>query len=342
MRLRWFVAALIAAFIFVPAAAWAHSPQYPEGNYSLETAYRIKDAAKSWALYTALEHTDKGDYYKFTMSSDDKIEISLITPDRPSSSGFMPSFALLIPGLTRNDKVPDYIVIPAGYGAIVVGGSDPEKAAYEPFSPAWFYELAGLTMNAPTDGTYYVVVFDDNHKTGNYGLAVGYLEEFTPLEWVMIPYNVHLTYAWEGQNQVVTLLPIILVLIIGETVLYWRNRKGMAPTGISKWLAALAGLMFLGSAVSIIYQMVLAFGVTGVSGEAVFTLAFAAISIVLGILALLYAVRHKPALTPWRRVELFVIGVFAIILWSGLYLGPALAVIAALVPPYAIRKHEVK
>lgn len=338
MRLAWFIAALVAVLAFVPAAAWAHSPQYPEGNHSLETAYQIQDAAKSWAIYTALEHTDKGDYYKFTVSKGDKIQISLITPDRPSSSGFMPSFALLVPGLTKNDTVPAYIEVPVGYGAIFVDGSNPEEAVYEPFSPAWFYELANLTMNAPTDGTYYVVVFDGNHKTGNYGLAVGYIEEFTPLEWVMIPYNVHLTYTWEGQNQVVTLLPIILVLIIGGAVLYWRNRKGMAPKGTSKWLAAFAGLMFLGSALSIIYQMVLAFSITGVIGEAVFTLVFVAISIVLGTIALLYAARHKPALTQWRRVALIAVGVIALFVWSGLYLGPALAVLAALVPPYAVIK----
>jgi hypothetical protein len=338
MRLNWLWVALVAVLAFVPAAAWAHSPQYPEGNHSLETAYLIKDAAKSWAIYTTLEHTDKGDYYKFTVSRGDKIQISLITPDKPSSSGFMPSFALLVPSLTQKDNVPAYIEVPAGYRAKVVAGSNPEEAAYEPFSPAWFYELANLTIDAPTDGTYYVVVFENNHKAGNYGLAVGYMEEFTPLEWVMIPYNVYLTYAWEGQNQVVTLLPIILALIIGGAVLYWRNRKGMEPKGISKWLAAFAGLMFLGSALSIIYQMVLAFSITGVSGEAVFTLVFVVISIVLGIIALLYAVRHKPALTLWRRVALIAVGVIAFFLWSGLYLGPALAMLAALVPPYDIRK----
>jgi hypothetical protein len=339
-RLIWFISALVALLALVPVAAWAHSPQYPEGNHSLESAYQIKYAAKSWAIYTALEHTDKGDYYKFTVSEGDKIQISLITPDKPSSSGFMPSFALLVPGSTQNDNVPAYLEVPAGYGAIVVAGSDPEKAAYEPFSPGWFYELANLTMNAPTDGTYYVVVFDENHKTGNYGLAVGYIEEFTPLEWVMIPYNVHLTYAWEGQNQVVTLLPIILVLIIGGAVLYWRNRKGMAPKGVSKWLAAFAGLMFLGSALSTTYQMFLAFRITGATREAVFTSVFIAISIVLAIVALFYAVRRKPVITPWRRVALVAIGLIGLFLWSGLYLGPALIILAGLIPPYALRKAE--
>lgn len=245
---------------------------------------------------------------------------------------------MLVPGSDQSDGVPAYIEVPAGYGTIVVDGTDPGQAAYEPFSPGWYYELASLTMNAPNDGTYYVVVFDSAHKTGNYGLPVGYVEEFTPMELIMIPYNVHVVYVWEGQNQFVTLLPIILALVIGGIILYWRSRRGLAPKGVSKWLAAFAGLAFLGSAASTIYQMLLAFSVTGVTGEAAFTLIFVAISIVLGVLTLMYAVRDKPSLTRWRRVALIVIGVVALFTWSGLYFGPALAISAGLVPPYATRK----
>jgi len=245
---------------------------------------------------------------------------------------------LLVPGLAQNNSVPGYIEIPTGYGTIVVNGTDPGQATYEAFSPGWFYELASLSMNAPNDGTYYVVVFDNAHKTGNYGLPIGYIEEFTPIEIIMVPYNVHVVYAWEGQNRFVTLLPIIVMLIIGGIMLYWRSKQGMAPKGISKWLATFAGLAFLGSAAGTIYQMLLAFGVTGAQREAIFTLLFVAISIVLGVLTLLYAVREKPTLTPWRRVVLIAIGMIALFGWSGLYLGPALAISAALVPPYATKK----
>jgi ABC-type Fe3+-siderophore transport system permease subunit len=103
-------------------------------------------------------------------------------------------------------------------------------------------------------------------------------------------------------------------------------------------LAAFAGLAFLGSAASTIYQMLMAFSVTGVTGEAAFTLIFVAISIVLGAIILMYAVREKPRLTPLRRVALIVIGVVALFTWSGLYFGPALAISAGIVPPYAAKK----
>jgi hypothetical protein len=123
-----------------------------------------------------------------------------------------------------------------------------------------------------------------------------------------------------------------LTLVIGAIIFALRNRRQKSPQGISKWLAAFAGLAFIGSAASILYQMLLAVGVTGATEEIGFTLIFVAISIVLGVLTLRYAVRDKPILTTRRRVALIVIGVAALFVWSGLYFGTALAILAALLP----------
>jgi hypothetical protein len=81
---------------------------------------------------------------------------------------------------------------------LLVDGTGPGHATYEPFSPGWFYEVGDLNMDAPTEGTYYLVVFEDNHNddTGShthgatsYGLVVGYIESFTPLELILVPYS---------------------------------------------------------------------------------------------------------------------------------------------------------
>lgn len=333
---------LIAVLVFAPPAiALAHSPVFPEDNHSPATAYQIDDPAKSWAIYNALEH-DSGDYYKFTVSKGDRIQLSLLVPDSPSTSGFLPSLTLLVPDLTQKDSLPAYVEVPASYGTIVVNGTDPGEATYEAFSPGWFYEVGNLNINAPTDGTYLVVVFNHthnhNHEAASYGLVVGYIESFTPLELILVPYSAQEIYRWEGQNQFIALLPIILTLIIGGVILYWRSQQDRAPKGVSKWLAAFAGLAFLGSAVSTIYQVLLAFNVTGVTGEALITLILIIISIILAVLTFMYAIRSKPTLTLWRRVVLIVIGIIALFLWSGLYIGPALVISAALVPPYAAKK----
>lgn len=351
-----FVPIFIALLVLVPVGtALAHSPVFPGENHSPATAYHIDDPVKSWAIYDELDHLDEGEYYKFSMSRGEKIQLALLTPESPAEGGFLPSFALLVPEMTQGDEVPDYIEVPAGYSATIVEGSDPGRATYEAFSPGWFYEVASMTTNATADGTYYVVVFgtaqnndthtDEDHENhdhdeedARYGLVVGYTESFTPMELIMVQYSVQRVYAWEGQNQFVALLPIILVLVIGGIILYLRSRKDRAPKGISKWLASFAGLAFLGSGVSILYQMFLTFTVTSFHGQAMITLLIFAFSVILGVVTLLYAVRDKPILTTRRRIGLVITGLIALFMWSGLYLGTALAIAAALVPSRSARK----
>jgi hypothetical protein len=339
---------VLLLFVLIPGSiALAHSPVFPGENHSPETAYQIDNPAKSWAIYDELDNLDGGEYYQFYMLPRDKIHLSLLTPESPAESGFLPSFALLMPVAPEINEAPDHIDVPDGYSAVLVEGYDPGEAAYEAFSPGWYYEVAGLIgEGVPVPGTYYVVVFgdvhDDNyahdndheHTTVNarYGLVVGYEESFTPLELVLVPYNVQKVYHWEGQNPFVVLLPILLVLIIGGIIMYYRVRKGRAQLSLSKWLALFAGLAFLGSGASIAYQMVLTFTVTGVHTEALITLIFVVLSFILGAVTLRYAVREKPTLTPWRRTGLILTGLIALFVWSGLYIGPALVIAAALIP----------
>jgi hypothetical protein len=84
--------------------------------------------------------------------------------------------------------------------------------------------------------------------------------------------------------------------------------------------------------------MFLASSVTGFHGEALATLIFFAFSVILGVVTLLYAVRDKPVLTTRRRIGLIITGLIALFLWSGLYLGTALAIAAALVPSHPVAK----
>ncbi len=342
MRVIVYVAASLLLMLLFPAAAvLAHSPVFSKDNHSLSTAYEISNPDKSWAIYTELETEGIADYYALTRLQGEKIQVSLILPESPSETGFLPSFALLGPGLHPDEHVKEYIEIPSEYGAVVVNATDPGHAAYEPFTPSWFYEVGSLVLEAPEDGVYYIVVFntvhdDDAHdhaqKAANYAAIVGYRESFTPLELILIPFNVQEIYTWEGQNQFVLFLPMIFTLLIGSGFMYWRYKTGENPRGISKWLAGVGGLAFLGSAVGFIYQMSLALNVTGLTGEAAITLVIAGISVVFGIITLRYALRSEPALTIPRRAGLLITGLIALFLWSGFYLGPALVMVSALLP----------
>ena len=344
MRLIVVTSILLVTLVIAPATAvLAHSPVFPERNQDPSTAYEIADPAKSWAIYTWLGGEDNADYYKFTVSEGDRIQVSLIIPESPSYSGFLPSFALMGPGLNQNNDIPDYMEVPADYGSIVVDGNDPGKAHYEPFTPGWYYEVSTFTMEAPNDGTYYVAVFNpelhnDNHnhvhEADSYAIIIGYIEEFTPMELILIPYRVQEIYVWEGQSRFTVFLPLLLVIITGGVIAYRRSKRGKHPREISKWLATFGGLAFFGTVMGITYQILHAFTYTGITAEAIITLLIVIISIILGLLTLRFALRSKPKLTIWRRVGLVAIGIVALFTWSGLYMGPALLIASALVPPY--------
>jgi glucose uptake protein GlcU len=353
MRFIVFTLVLLASLVLVPVTSvLAHSPVFPEENHGPSTAYEIDDPAKSWAIYTWLEHEGTADYYMFTVSEGEKIQVSLIVPDNPARSGFLPAFTLIGPGLTQHDIVPDYVEVPMDYGTIVVNGTDAGEAVYEPFTPGWLYQLGTLTMSAPSAGTYYIAVYNPDlhenahnhiHKANGYAIIVGYVEEFTPTELILIPYRVHAIYVWEGQNLFTIFLPTGLVVLIGGVITYQRSKRDKHLRGLSKWLATFGGLAFLGTAAGTIYQIVFTFTRTGIAVEALITLVIVIVSIVLGVLTLRYALRRKPNLTIWRRVGLLVIALVALFSWSGLYLGPGLLIAAALVPPYVKnRKHPME
>jgi hypothetical protein len=309
MRAVRFAIMIIAVLVLLPAfSASAHTPLFSHDNTSLQTAFVINDPAKSWAVYANLPSTNAAAYYRFQMDAGGDIDITLLSSEDPADSHFLPSFVLMIPGSLSNDPVPSFVDVPTGYGTIVVNGIDPGTATYEPFSPGWFYQLANLTLSAPVTGTYYVAVYDQTN-TGNYGLPVGYIEGYTIPEILMLPYDLQLVFVWEGQNIFVVLLPLILSLV-----------------------TAFGSLAFIGYAGIDAYQMIFALTKTGWDPGALVSILFLLLPLALGAIGLRYALKQRAKTTIYHRLALVAIGVVGLMLWTGLYIGPALMVLAAILP----------
>ena len=103
-------------------------------------------------------------------------------------------------------------------------------------------------------GTYYVAVISPDDET-RYSLAGGYLEEFTPDEWVLVPVNEISMHVWEGQSAVAVLAPLLAVIVFGLVLVARReHRKGTEPS-LPFWLASCAGLFYLGGAAITLVQM---------------------------------------------------------------------------------------
>ncbi len=96
----------------------------------------------------------------------------------------------------------------------MIKGQKPVTAEYEPFTPAAIFNVASYSKNITQPGTYYVAVVSPADET-QYSIAVGYLEEFSVSEWILVPVSVINTHIWEGQSIIVIFVPFLAIMILG-------------------------------------------------------------------------------------------------------------------------------
>jgi hypothetical protein len=311
--------------------ALAHAPLGTGDNESLETATFIPDPVKSWAIYAALHEGGEAQYYWFDIAAGETIHVMLFKSMRLEESAFLPGFVLMGSGVSDEGTVPDYVERPAGANAFVVTGNQPAQGTYEPFSPGTFYSLGELEIKAPDSGTYYVAVFEPD-MGGHYGLAVGDVESYGLAEWILIPFSLLGVYQWEGQSLALVLAPMIATVAVGAVLVGWRLKQRGTLNSVSSCLGALAGLLFIGSGVITLFQMVYSIMLTAFGSEAVITLVFALIPVVLGVATLVLSLRGAEQHSAKTRISLIILGAIALFMWAGLVLGPVLAIIAGIVP----------
>jgi len=316
--------------VLVPGVL-AHAPLKPGDNESLATATLIPDPTKSWAIYGELHEGGEAQYYRFNMTEGQKIHVMLFKSTRSEEAEFLPSFVLMGLGISEQGDVPDYVEKPPDARTFVAEGEQPAQATFEPFSPSSFYSLADVTLDAPATGTYYIAVFEST-MGGHYGLAVGDRESYTLDEWILIPFNLLSIYQWEGQSVILVFAPMILTLVIGIGLMILRSKNKKTPRTLHGWIGSIAGLLFMGSGATVLFQLAFSLIQTSLGSEAAITIVFALIPILLGIgtLRLSWTAEQKTDLK--SRIYLAVLGVAALFAWAGLIIGSALAIIASALP----------
>jgi hypothetical protein len=326
-----FVTLLITIMVLAIAApAEAHSPLFPQENHSIDTAMIIEDPAKSFAVYHELE-SEEAAYYQFDMKAGDRIFVQVLVPVSPEE-GFVPNLALLVPSTGSNEGLPSFVEVPEGYHSIVSPGDPAAEGELEPFTPGPIFILAEIDVEAPESGTYYAVVYS-NDQAGNYAFVIGYLEGFTAGEILSLPLNLLTIYQWEGQQLWVALLPYILVFALGLAFAYYGFRRMGKPDSWVKWLAVISSLAFIGSTVNVIAQLAFSFTRVPVSSLMVLSLLFAVAYLVMGLVLGRFAYKRKE-LSIGLRIAFAAIGIIGLTMWGGFYIGPILALVIALAPPY--------
>lgn len=320
---------LVFICVFLSATQiYAHSPLIPGINEGLNSATSISDPTKSWAIYGELNEGKEAQYYRFEINETQKIHISLLKSTDPDNRDFIPSFALMGPGLQGQGDLPAYVEVPAGANSIVISGVQPSLGTYEPFSASSFYSLADLDINAPVSGTFYIAVFE-SARGGQYSLAVGDREAFSLSEWIFIPIKLLSIYQWAGQSLFMIFLPVIATIAIG--ILVFR-RKGWIVRTPFEWAGILAGLLFFGSGVLFLFEMVLALTRVSPVPEIVITIILGILPIILGITVIRIILKNREKVGIGKRILLFMIGILALFVWAGFLLGPALAIVASFMP----------
>ncbi len=316
--------------VFLWPAAAGHVPGFPGNKHGFDEAIHVDDPAKSWAFYGELHEEMEAQYYRLDVGAGDRIYLELLVPTDPSQEGFVPDAVLMGAGLDAKGRPPDYVYVPDGYTTVLIQGGMPGKATYEGFSPSSFYSVAHFEVAAPRNGTYYVAVYG-TLRGGRYSLVVGYRESFSLSEWILVPVSLISVYRWEGQGIPFILAPMILALAVGGSMVVWRLRSSRTWS-VFRVVAAAAGLMFLGSGMTTLMQMLITVMRTHLAAEAVITVLLAVIPILLGIGALRIGLGRWDHPGRDLRVKLLLVGLLALFAWAGLIMGPILCIAASILP----------
>lgn len=314
---------LIALFVSIAlfSTVYAHVPLQGEG-YGIEDAVVIDDPLKSWVIYT--EYKDaRALYYKFDLLANDRLKAGLLTVD----GDFVPDLTIMGLGLPSDfeDHFNDEFEIPDGYGLIHIHGEKQAHKDYEPFTPSSYYTVLDLDISVNQTGTYYLVV-DSTTGSGKVGIVIGYVESFTPIEWLKVPFDIAFVHNWEGQDYLNILLPMIIIVFGGLLINGYYYKL---PLDASQILAFTGALTFFGSGAIILHQMIIALMGATYDALLVVTLIFAFLPILLGYSILRKAT--KTNLSFGQEIRLLIYGLVGLVFWAGYIIGPALVIISVLI-----------
>jgi hypothetical protein len=273
----------------------AHVPLIGGDNEALESATYIDDPLKSWAMYGELREGRGVNYYRFDMEQGQRLRIMLFTPEE---GPFTPGLVIMGPTVVPQGKIPSIVMVPQGAGAMVVEGKRPERAGYEPFTPTSQFELVDIDMNVMASGMYYVAVYEPL-QGGPYGLALGYIEEFSVVEWIRVPLDVIRIHQWEGQSLGFILAPLLAVLAFGFCLLFWQRKKGISvPQNTFGWIGSFISFLYLGSGAIIFTQMAVALTRTTLTSAVIVTVIFALLPLITGFIMLRIAQSVRDKIEP--------------------------------------------
>lgn len=162
------------------ATAAAHVPYIERNDLSWLVPFEITDVTQSIAVYAWLQTSSDVDVYTFRVTEPVRLFAEVIVPVCPAYEAFLPSYAIVGPGLPA-PSAPLPLPLPLGYGAIVVDNvppGTPRTTFYEPFGGKSYYSGVAFDEAVSGPGPWAILVWDPYESGGDYVMTSGYVEEF--------------------------------------------------------------------------------------------------------------------------------------------------------------------
>jgi len=317
---------LVLALSMVAIPAAAHVPSFPTDNTSPDSAVVVPDAAKSWSFYDRIESGEVA-YYRFSLTAGERLRVGTFTPD---SGAFTLSVVVMSEAFEGTEGVPARVTVPEGMGALVVAGERPAGAEYEPFAPSATYSTASVDRPTDVDAAYLVAVYEPANRSGEVGVTVGYREEFSPTEYLTVPFDLVQVRLWEGQQPLLVVGPFALTVLAGVAV--GRRRWTERSPSLARVVLGIGASLVLASGVNTAVQTLVALTKTGPTPGVAVTALYVVVPLACGGWGLWVAGRDAPVTTLRTRTGLAVAALASVATWAGFLVGPAVLLAVAVTP----------
>ena len=165
--------------VFAPGSALAHQPFFEDPDTTAATPMAISDPEISTAFFSTLEKPGDVDFFSFTVSAGQTIEIGMTIPQVEGQEQFAPTIAVIAREMDcqASHVLPaDALPLVAGqFGVTLIEPVEPE-IFFEPFSRTAYWQRQRRRITFASEGDVHVVVWHPQLSVGRYTLVVGQRE----------------------------------------------------------------------------------------------------------------------------------------------------------------------
>lgn len=163
----------------VSDTALAHQPFFEETDTTSSTPMMVTDPEISTALYSTLDKPGDVDFFAFTVSAGQTIEVGMTIPQISGQEEFAPTIGVIASGLEKSaiSGLPaDALSLLSDDEGAVLQEAAEASIFFEPFSRTAYWRRQRRQITFPADGEAVVVVWHPQGAVGRYTLVVGQRE----------------------------------------------------------------------------------------------------------------------------------------------------------------------